>query len=65
MALREANLLDTRREGRYIFYSLRDKQLLALIHQAGEIAGIPLNEIEALTDRDPDRRSPYPKCTET
>jgi len=39
MALREAGILQTRRDGRFIFYRLRDVQVLALIRLAGEIAG--------------------------
>ncbi|MGD2156567.1 MAG: metalloregulator ArsR/SmtB family transcription factor [Anaerolineales bacterium] len=49
MALRKAKLLATRREGRYIFYRLRDPELLDLICQAGVVAGVPATELEALT----------------
>ncbi len=40
MALREAGVLVTRREGRFIFYSLHDIRMLQLIQDAGHIAGI-------------------------
>ena len=40
MALRSAGVLETRREGRYIFYMLSDKRMLKLIQDAGAIAGI-------------------------
>ena len=36
MALRSAGLLDTRREGRYVYYSLCDERILALIAGAAE-----------------------------
>ena len=45
MALRSADVLETRREGRYIFYRLRDKRMLKLIQEAGVIAGVPEDEI--------------------
>jgi ArsR family transcriptional regulator len=39
MALRKAKILQTRREGRYIFYRLGDQKILDLIRLAGEAAG--------------------------
>ncbi len=39
MALRKAKILQTRREGRYIHYRLRDQKILALIRLAGEATG--------------------------
>ncbi len=39
MALRKAKILQTRREGRYIFYRLQDQKILELIRLAGEAAG--------------------------
>jgi ArsR family transcriptional regulator len=46
MALRSASVLETRREGRYIFYTLHDKRMLNLIQDAGAIAGIPKDYIK-------------------
>jgi len=46
MALREAGILDTRREGRFVFYRLRDKHVLELIQAAGAIAGVPTGDIQ-------------------
>ncbi|NJC96750.1 MAG: helix-turn-helix transcriptional regulator [Anaerolineae bacterium] len=40
MALREAGLLDTRREGKYVFYVLKKLDILDLLQQAGNLAGI-------------------------
>lgn len=40
MALRKARVLASRREGRYVYYRLSDPQLLDLLQQAGELAGI-------------------------
>jgi len=40
MSLREAGVLTTRREGKYIFYRLKDRGVLTLVRQAAEILGI-------------------------
>jgi ArsR family transcriptional regulator len=47
MALRNANLLTTRREGRYIFYQLSDPQLLDLIQLAGAMTGLEDGTLQA------------------
>jgi len=57
MALRKAKLLKSRREGRFVFYKVSDHRLLNLIHNAGEIAGIPEEELQAL-----DHSSRLPNC---
>ena len=44
MALREANLLETRREGRFVYYRLADRRILKLLVQAGEVLGTPVEE---------------------
>jgi DNA-binding transcriptional ArsR family regulator len=41
MALRKAKILTTRRDGRFIFYRLRDPKILDLLKTAGEIIGSP------------------------
>jgi DNA-binding transcriptional ArsR family regulator len=40
MSLREAGLLTARREGKYIFYQLKDRSLTNLIRQAAQFIGI-------------------------
>jgi DNA-binding transcriptional ArsR family regulator len=40
MALRGAELIKTRREGRFIFYSLANPALLDLIHLTAQLAGV-------------------------
>jgi len=50
MALREAGILQTRRDGRFIFYRLRDVQMLALIRLAGEIEGMEVQFPEQISD---------------
>ena len=39
MALREANLLETRRHGRFVYYKLVDQRILDILIDAGEILG--------------------------
>lgn len=46
MALREVGIVGARREGRNIFYYLKDKQTLDLVQQAAGLAGIPQDELQ-------------------
>jgi ArsR family transcriptional regulator len=62
MALRKARLLDTHREGRYIFYRLQDRRLLELIQMAGRVAGVSPTELAALTATNPLPLCCCPNC---
>lgn len=42
MALREANILTSHREGRFIYYHLVDKRILNVLNIAGEFLGQPV-----------------------
>jgi len=64
MALRKAGILETRRDGRFIFYRLTNPKLLELIHRAGDIAGIPEKELKALTLMKPLNQCDCPHCNE-
>jgi DNA-binding transcriptional ArsR family regulator len=57
MALRKAGIVTDRREGRYIFYRLRNPRLLELIQLAGVLSGIPEDELLI-----PDRSSTIGGC---
>lgn len=52
MALRQSELLETRREGKFVFYRLGKPEILTLIKMTAEIAGvdlpmvIPVNPLE-------------------
>lgn len=48
MALRKAGILDTRREGKFVFYRLANAETFALILTAGKLAGLQDNEIPQL-----------------
>ena len=63
MSLRSAGLLETRREGKYIYYSLKDKRILDLIEEAAAIKGIPFERLKS-ADPSPDSTDcGCPKCT--
>ena len=42
MALRNADLIESRREGRYIYHRLKDPALLELIHEAAQLSGFEI-----------------------
>lgn len=61
MVLREMDLLDSRQEGRYVFYQLRDPEILTLIHEVRKMLGLP-----ALPERGESTCDcPCPKCHAT
>ena len=62
MALRKTGLLDTRRDGRYIFYRLRDLQLLDLMRAAGHVAGVSPAELDHLISTNPLPHCCCPDC---
>ena len=62
MEMRDANLVDTRRDGRYIFYRLTEPQLLDILIDIGKLFGIPTQEMEALLNTDPLPQCCCPDC---
>ena len=62
MEMRDAGLLDTRRDGRYIFYSITEPKLLDLLIDVGKLFGIPGNDIEVLLNTDPLPHCCCPDC---
>jgi ArsR family transcriptional regulator len=63
MALREAGIVTSRREGRNIYYRLKDKSVLDLVQHAGKLSGItdrklPIAGPESLLDQ-----CPCPQCS--
>jgi DNA-binding transcriptional ArsR family regulator len=59
MALRQAGLLDSRREGKYIFYRIVKPDIIQLIQQAAQIAGVVLPHIEIVA---PEQQCGCPTC---
>ncbi len=51
MALRKADILLDRREGRYIFYRLKDTALLDLVAASAALSGISPEEVSALINK--------------
>jgi DNA-binding transcriptional ArsR family regulator len=60
MALRQADLLDTRREGKYIFYRLQKPEILDLISNAAEIIETDLTGLLPINQ---DSQCACPTCT--
>ena len=60
MALRQVDLLDTRREGKYIFYRLQKPEILDLISKAAEIIEIDLSSLLPINQ---DSQCACPTCT--
>ena len=62
MALRQAGILTTRREGRYIYYRLSDPQLLELIRMTAAITGLEEHTLHALIQSEPLPLCECPNC---
>ena len=62
MEMRDAELLDTRRDGRYIFYRLTEPDLLNLLLDIGKLFGVPTAEIEASMNTEPLPQCCCPDC---
>ncbi len=62
MALRKADILQDRREGRYVYYRLKDMGVLALVRDAAVLSGLPLSSVDALTDISPGSSCECPHC---
>jgi ArsR family transcriptional regulator len=59
MALRQAGLLDSRREGKYIFYRLAKPEILELIQNAARMANVALPKLETVS---PEMQCACPNC---
>jgi DNA-binding transcriptional ArsR family regulator len=62
MALRKAEILSDRREGRYVYYRLKDPAILALIRDAAVLAGLTPADVDALANPDPGSECECPHC---
>jgi DNA-binding transcriptional ArsR family regulator len=45
MTLRKKKIITSRREGKYIYYRLVKPEVLGILREAGEIAGVPNNAL--------------------
>lgn len=63
MALRKAGIVNSRREGRNIYYRLKDTAVLDLIHQAGQLSNIQVDNLAIAGADDILDDCPCPSCT--
>ena len=63
MALRKADILQDRREGRYIFYRLKDASLLDLITASARLSGLSAESVFALINTRINPSCECPQCS--
>ncbi len=63
MALRKAGILEDRREGRYVFYRLKNTSYLDLISAAAEICGLSLANTFILSNVQRSSSCECPHCS--
>jgi DNA-binding transcriptional ArsR family regulator len=59
MALRQAGILEARRDGRFIYYSLADPQMMDLIHLAAQASGAQASGAGVVFAA---HQAPHPSC---
>lgn len=62
MALRNAGILETRRDGKYIFYRLAAPEMHNLIRMAGKLAGLDEGQIPELSHPATISKCECPNC---
>jgi len=62
MALRDAGVITSRRHGRFVYYRLKDRTLLALLATAGTICGISPGELDLVFPPDQVAGCACPQC---
>lgn len=62
MALRKAEILQDRREGRYIFYSLKDASILDLITASATLSGLTPETVSSLINKQVNPSCECPQC---
>src|SRR5512140_1762025 len=63
MALRKADILQDRREGRYVFYRLKDASLLDLIAASARLSGLPTELVSTLINTQATLACECPHCS--
>ena len=63
MALRKADILQDRREGRYIFYRLKDASILDLVTASAILSGLSAETVSALINTQVNPSCECPQCT--
>jgi len=62
MALRKADILQDRREGRYVFYRLKDASLLDLVTVSARLSGLSAESVSALINTQFHPSCECPQC---
>jgi ArsR family transcriptional regulator, arsenate/arsenite/antimonite-responsive transcriptional repressor len=62
MALRKADILLDRREGRYVFYRLKNASFLNLITASAQLSGLSTESVSALINTQTRLSCECPKC---
>jgi ArsR family transcriptional regulator len=62
MVLRDAGLLLTRREGKYIYYRVPGEEVFELLEKTAEVGGINRDQLPVLSSRDVKLECVCPKC---
>ena len=62
MALREAGILEARREGRFVFYRLKSPEIMKFIRLAAQTVGIPEDKVVFATGERPHEGCCCPHC---
>jgi ArsR family transcriptional regulator len=62
MALRNAEVLRDRRQGRYVYYRLADGALLDLVREAARLQGLDPGSVDALANPTPGSHCECPHC---
>ena len=62
MVLRDAGILDTRRDGKFIYYRVADARVFELIESAAKLLKIPSENIPKISDTDRYENCACPSC---
>ena len=62
MALRKADILQDRREGRYVFYRLKDASLLDLILDSARLSGLSAETVSTFINTQVNPSCECPQC---
>jgi ArsR family transcriptional regulator len=62
MVLRKADILQDRREGRYIFYSLKDASILDVVTASAILSGVSAKDVSALINTQVNPSCECPQC---
>lgn len=63
MALRKADILQDRREGRYVFYSLKDASILDLVIASATLSGLSAETVSSLINTAVNPSCECPNCS--